>query len=100
MNEKLLKLAQRRENLVLEAEKQRMQLAQVVDAWRAPLALADKGLAAISYIKKHPVWMVGGSVIGSSILMKVLRLGRIGKWFSRGLFAWQMIRKLQNKFLA
>ncbi len=100
MNEKLLKLAQRRESLVLEAEKQRMQLVQVVDTWRAPLAMADKGLAAISYIKKHPVWMVSSSVIGSSILMKVMRPSRIGKWFSRGLVAWQIMRKLQTKYLA
>jgi hypothetical protein len=96
MNEKLLSLARRRESLVLEAEKQRMQLVQVVDIWRAPLALADKGLAAISYIKKHPVWMVGGG----ALLMKVIRPSRIGKWFSRGLFAWQIMRKLQTKFLA
>lgn len=99
MNKKLLKLAQRRERLVSETEKQRNQLAQAVDGLRAPLAMADKGLAAISYIKKHPVWMVGGGVIGSSILMKVLQPGRLGKWFGRGLFAWQMIRKLQNKRL-
>jgi hypothetical protein len=96
MNEKLLKLAQRRESLVLEAEKQRMQLVQVVDTWRAPLAMADKGLAAINYIKKHPVWMVGGG----AILMKVMRPSRIGKWFSRGLVAWQIMRKLQTKYLA
>lgn len=95
MNKKLLKLAQRREHLVSEAEKQRNQLAQTVDTLRAPLAMADKGLAAIRYIKAHPLLMAGGG----AVLMKVLRPSRIGKWFGRGLFAWQMVRKLQNKFL-
>ena len=53
MNKKLLILAQRRERLVSEAAKQRVQLAQAIDVWRGPLALADQGLAAISFIKKH-----------------------------------------------
>lgn len=94
MNKKLLKLAQRRERLVSEAERQRVQLTQTVDTLRAPLAMADKGVAAISYIKTHPLLMVGGS----AVLMKILRPSRIGKWFSRGLFAWQMMHKLQSKF--
>lgn len=95
MNKKLLKLAQRRERLVSEAEAQRMQLVQTVDTLRPALAMADKGLAAIRYIKAHPLLMAGGG----AVLMKALRPSRIGKWFGRGLFAWQMVRKLQNKFL-
>ncbi len=92
MNKKLLNLAQRREHLVLEAAKQRAQLVQIVDTWRAPLALADKGFAAISFIKKHPVWMAGGG----AILLKVLRPSRVSKWLSRGWIAWQIMRKLQR----
>ncbi|HNV88756.1 MAG TPA: YqjK-like family protein [Methylotenera sp.] len=95
MNKKLLKLAQRRERLVSEAETQRMKLVQTVDTLRPALAMADKGLAAIRYIKAHPLLMAGSG----AVLMKVLRPSRIGKWFGRGLFAWQMVRKLQNKFL-
>lgn len=95
MNKKLLKLAQRRERLVSEAETQRMQLVQTVDTLRPVLAMTDKGFAAIRYIKAHPLLMAGGG----AVLMKVLRPSRIGKWFGRGLFAWQMVRKLQNKFL-
>ena len=94
MNEKLLKLAQRRENLILQCEKQRMQLGQAVEAWQAPLALADKGLTLIATIKKHPLWLAGGS----AILLKLIRPSRLGKWLSRGLVAWQVMRKLQSKF--
>jgi hypothetical protein len=93
MNGKLLRLAQRRESLILESEMQRTQLAQAVDAWRGPLAMADKGLAIIDTIKKHPVWLAGGS----AILLKLIRPSRIGKWFSRGLVAWQILRRVQNK---
>jgi hypothetical protein len=90
MNKKLLKLAKRREYLVAKAENQRMQLAQAVDVWRAPLALADQGLAALGFIKKHPILAAGGS----AVLVRLLRKSFIGKWFSRGLFALQIVRKL------
>ncbi|MGB2833307.1 MAG: YqjK-like family protein [Methylotenera sp.] len=96
MSEKLQKLGQRRERLVQEAEEQRRQLLQAVGALRAPMALADQGIAAISFMKKHPIWLAGGS----ALFLKIVRPSRIGKWFSRGLFAWQMVRKLRTKFLA
>ena len=93
MNEKLLKLAQRREHLVLEAAKQRVQLAQAVEVWREPLALADQGLAAISYIKKHPILIAASS----AVLVRLLRKSFIGKWLGRGMMAWQFVRKLQDR---
>ena len=96
MNEKLLKLAQRREHLVLEAAKQRLQLAQAVEVWREPLALADQGLAAISYIKKHPILIAASS----AVLVRLVRKSFIGKWLGRGMMAWQLVRKLQSRLLA
>jgi hypothetical protein len=90
MNNKLLELAQKREHLIQEAAEQRVQLAQAMDAWRKPLALADKGVAAVTFIKKHPIWMAGGS----AILLKVLQPTGVGKWVSRGWVAWQLVRKL------
>ncbi len=96
MHKNRQKLAQKREQLITESAQQREQLAQVVAAWRAPLALADTGLAAFSFIKTHPILMVSVS----ALVFKVLRPGRIGKWFQRGLVAWQLARKLRNSFLA
>ena len=96
MNKKLIKLAQRRKRLVLEAAEQRVQLTQAVDAWRTPLALADQGLATISFIKKHPILMAAST----AVLVRLVRKSFIGKWFGRGMMAWQLVRKLQNRFLA
>ena len=96
MNEKLLKLAQRREHLVLEAAKQRVQLAQAVEVWRAPLALAEQGLAAISFIKKHPIFMAAST----AVLVRLVKKSFMGKWLGRGMMAWQLVRKLQSRFLA
>ena len=47
MNEKLIRLAERRERLVAQAAAQRMALAQNIEPWRNPLARADQGLAAL-----------------------------------------------------
>jgi hypothetical protein len=96
MNKKLLLLAQRRERLVLEAAQQRMQLAQAIETWRGPLALADQGLAAISFIKSHPFYVAGVS----AIFVRLFRKSFIGKWFSRGKIALQLVRKLQSSFFA
>jgi len=54
MNEKLIRLAGRRERLVAQAAAQRMALAQNIEPWRKPLARADQRLAALRYIKRHP----------------------------------------------
>ena len=96
MNENLLKLARRREHLVLEAAKQRVQLAQAVEVWREPLALAEQGLAAISFIKKHPILMAAST----AVLVRLVRKSFMGKWLGRGMMAWQLVRKVQSKFLA
>jgi len=92
MNEKLIRLAERRERLVAQAAAQRMALAQNIEPWRTPLARVDQGLAALRYIKSHPAWIIGGGV-----LLAVLRPGRAGKWLGRGWVTWQMLHKLRSK---
>lgn len=91
MNDKLIRLAERRDRLVAQAAAQRISLAQNIEPWRQPLARADQGLAALRYIRSHPAWIVGGAV-----LLAVLRPGRIGKWLGRGWVTWQMVRKLRG----
>jgi hypothetical protein len=92
MNDKLIRLAERRERLVAQAAAQRVVLTQNIEPWRQPLARADQGLAALRYIRSHPAWIVGGVV-----LLAVLRLGRIGKWLGRGWVTWQMMHKLRGR---
>jgi hypothetical protein len=91
MNDKLIRLAERRERLVAQAAAQRMALAQNIEPWRVPLALADQGLAALRFIKSHPAWIVGGAA-----LLAALRPGSAGKWLRRGWVTWQIINKLRK----
>jgi len=92
MNEKLTRLAERRERLVAQVAAQRMALAQDIEPWRIPLARVDQGLATLRYIKSHPAWIVGGAA-----LLAALRPRRVGKWLQLGWVTWQMRHKLRGR---
>ena len=92
MNEKLLRLAERRERLIAQAAAQRVALAQSIEPWRIPLAVADQGLAALRFIRSHPAWLVGGG-----ILIAALRPGRVVKWLRRGWVTWQILHNLRGR---
>ncbi len=63
MKQTLIQLAERREHLIARVAAQRVALADVIEPWRAPLALADQGLFALRFLKRHPVWIVGSVVL-------------------------------------
>lgn len=92
MRHKLQRLAERRAQLVAQAAAQREALAQGIEPWRTPLALADQGLAAVRYLKRHPSWL-----IGAGVLLATMRPGIFGTWLRRGLLAWQVMHKLLGR---
>lgn len=89
MNEKLTRLAERRERLVALADAQRTALVRDIEPWRMPMAVADQGLAVLRVIRRHPVWLVGGIV-----LLVVWRPARAGVWLRRGWITWRIARRL------
>ncbi|MDO9272473.1 MAG: YqjK-like family protein [Rugosibacter sp.] len=97
MNE-LTRLAARREQLIAQAAAQRMALAQSIEPWRAPLALADQGLVVVRLIKSRPAWLVGAAALFLAVLRPAgLRSGHIGKWLRRGWVTWQIVQNLSRK---
>lgn len=97
MNDKLIRLAARREQLIAQAATQRMALAQSIEPWRAPLALADQGLAVVRLIKSRPAWLVGAALLLAVVRPAGLRSGRMGKWLRRGWVTWQVVRNLRSR---
>ena len=91
MNNKLAQLAARRQQLVALSAAQRSTLAYDLAPWRARLALVDQGVAAIRYVRRHPVLMMGGALVFAA-----LRPRRIGKWLQRGLLVWQIGRRFRR----
>jgi len=92
MNNKLIRLSERRERLVAQTAAQRRILAKSIEPWRTPLARVDRGLAALHYLRNHPVWIVGGIS-----LLAAFRPNRVGKWLQLGWVTWQLSRKLLVK---
>ena len=59
MNERLFELTQRRRELLARIAVQREQMTEIEAEWNAPLALADQGLAAVRFLRHHPVLVAG-----------------------------------------
>lgn len=91
MNQKLAQLAERRSQLVARAAAQRTALAHNLEPWRTRLALADRGIAALRYVRRHPALMVG-----AALLLAALRQRRVGKLLQRGWVVWQIGRRLRR----
>lgn len=92
MNRNLTRLAERRRQLIAQAAAQRAALASNMAPWRARLALADRGVAALRSIRNHPAMMVG-----AALLLMALRPRRVGSWLQRGWLAWQIGRRLRRR---
>jgi hypothetical protein len=92
MNNKMTQVVQRREHLVAKAAAQRAALGRAIEPWRTPLALTDQGLRALTYVRRHPQWLVGGI-----LLLAVLRPRGLGKWLGRGWLSWQMLNRLRSR---
>lgn len=84
-------LTERRERLIAEAAAQRATLARCIEPWRAPLAVADKGVSALHFLKQHPALLAGGG-----ILLAALRPVRVVRWLRRGWVAWRVLRGLRG----
>jgi hypothetical protein len=92
MNNRQRQLAARRRHLVAQAATQRTVLAHELVPWGARLALVDRGVAGIRYIRRHPVLMMS-----AAFALAILRLRLTGKWLQRGLLMWQLGRRLGKR---
>ena len=83
-------LALRRANLIAQAAEQRRRLAADIEAWRRPLAVADRGLSAARFFGKHPAL-----VVGTALTPLAFGAGGIATWLRRGFKAWRVLRRLR-----
>ncbi len=90
MKRKLASIAERRQQLVAQAAQQRVALAKNIQPLQSSLALADKGLNIVRYVKKHPML-----VMGLVSLVGLLRPMRAVTWLRRSWIAGLAIRGLR-----
>lgn len=84
---RLTQIRANRAQLLARAAVERERLSVQLQAWEAPLALADKCFAAARYVRRHPQW-----IVAAVVLLAVLRPRRALSWARNGLIAWRAWR--------
>lgn len=93
MNSTLNRLGAHRERLVAQAAAQRHALAQNAAPWRAPLALADRGVEAVRAFRRHPLLLLGAALVFASVRPK-----RTGKWARYLWVGWEIGRSVLRHY--
>lgn len=94
MNEKLALLAKRRQLLIDQAATQRIALARSIEPLRTPLALVDRGITVVRYVKRYPI-----IALGASALFGILRHTRAANWLRSGWTLFKSTRSLRDLLL-
>ena len=76
-----------RVHLLARAAVERERISVQLRAWEAPLAVLDRGVAAVRHVQQHPEWIVAAAVV-----LAVLRPRRVAGWVRNGLIAWRAWR--------
>ncbi len=84
---RLAEFRDKRVRLLARAAVERERFVMQLQAWEAPLALADRGFAAARYVRQNPQW-----IVAAVVLFVVLRPRRALSWMRNGLIAWRAWR--------
>lgn len=89
-----LPLALRRERLLQRSAALRQQLLHDASVLEAPLARADRLLAALGWLRQHPQWPLGALLL--TLLWRPRRVVTLGRWVWR-VWRWRQraVRLLQ-----
>jgi hypothetical protein len=91
-SQRLLELALKKQMLLLECASQRQQLAQYAEGMQPLFAGADRGIAAMSWVRQHPALVaVAGA---AAVVLRPRFLWRMGL---RGLYFWRMAQAFRSR---
>ena len=77
----------KRERLIARCAAQRDELAALTIQLDGPIRIADRGIAAVHYLRNHPV-ALGGVVA----VLTVVQRRNLWTWARRGFVAWRAYR--------
>jgi hypothetical protein len=90
MNEKTIKLMERRNMLLARISAQREQLTEIGMQLRSPLAMLDKGVAVARFLRFHPLLIAGVAALF------LIRRRNVADMIWVGWSAWKVIRDLTS----
>ncbi len=95
MNTRLETLLRRRQILVDRAAGQRNELARIVQPWKTPLSIVDRGIEIIRALRSHPL------LLGLGVAL-IMRTGRrnLDALAGRLMAAWQLYHVFRTHFRA
>jgi hypothetical protein len=87
----MIEIMRERERLLARCNAQRTELKLLVRQWEDPLAVADRAVAAINYLRQHPV------VLGALVaLLAVIQRRGLWGWAGRGFALWRAYRAFHD----
>lgn len=92
MSRRLIELAERRARLVERIAAQRGDLAAGLAPVKRLLGVADKGVEAVRWMKRHPAVLAGAVALSVA-----LRPRSAFTWLKRGWTAWRLVRRLRAR---
>lgn len=91
MNRRLALIRQHRQLLLTRVAVQRLDVAQVLEAWRTPLAVLDTAVTAGRRLRRHP-WLIA---FAAALLLKAPH-HRLALWATRLVTVWKLYRTAQD----
>jgi hypothetical protein len=85
----LIELARRKERLIARTAAQRMVIADAYQRWQKPASVLDRGVAAVRFLKAHPLLLAIGVAAAAAMGRRNLLY-----WIGRGWVAWRAGRTL------
>lgn len=86
MNEQMLAVMRRRGELLARIAAQREQVAVTAMRWQGPLALADKGLAAVRFMRSNPV------IVAVAVAVLMIRRRGVTGMLTTGWRMWRLYK--------
>ena len=90
MNKQMFAVMQRRGELLARIAAQRGQVAAAASRWQAPLALADKSLSVMRFLRSNPVLVAGAVAV-----LAIRRRGVAGALMA-GWRVWKLYRSVRS----
>lgn len=78
----------RRQSLQLRSAELRLRIERDVVRLAPSLALADRGMAGLRWLREHPEWP-----IGAAVLLVLLKPGRALRWGTQLWWGWRTARR-------